>query len=128
MKYSHLVLFSICISILISCGNNPKKSDSKAIVGIWQNTTNPNAAIEFTMDGEYYLRLNGARLLPNDSTVEKYSYDPLSEGNNLIIYGNPRTSNTQAKIKFMKSEQMKISLVSQGKIISEANFTKVKEQ
>ena len=114
------------IAIIFGCSNNQKSNDKNNIVGIWQNTTTPNAAIEFTSDGEYYLRLNGERLLNDDSMVEKFSYDPLSEGNNLIIYGNTKISTTQAKLVIISPERIKISLIHQGTIVSEADFTKVK--
>jgi len=127
MKISKYVLLSIVITIIHGCGNNQKNDANKAIVGIWQNTTTPNAAIEFTSDGEYYLRLNGERLLTDDSIVEKFSYDPLSKENNLIIYGNIKTSTTQAKLVIITPERIKISLVHQGTIVSEADFTKVKK-
>jgi hypothetical protein len=100
--------------------------DKSAIFGIWQNTTTPNAAIEFTPEGEYYLRINGERLLVDDTIRDMYSYNPLAEGNNLIIYGNPRAGNTQSKLVIINPERIKISLVSQGIIVSEAEFTKVK--
>lgn len=127
MKISHYLLLGFVIAIMTGCSSNQKHDTNKAIVGIWQNTTTPNAAIEFTSDGEYYLRLNGDRLLTDDSIVEKFSYDPLSKENNLIIYGNTKTSTTQAKLVIITPERIKISLVHQGKIVSEADFTKVKK-
>lgn len=107
-----------------ACSNNQKSDANSGIVGIWQNTTTPNAAIEFTIDGEYYLRMNGERLLTDDSIVEKFSYDPISKENNLIIYGNSKMNTTQAKLIFIDPEHIKISLANQGTIISEADFTK----
>lgn len=127
MKISFFVSLGFALSILVGCSNNQKNNDTKAIVGIWQNTTNPDASIEFTINGNYYLRMNGKRLLVDDSTTEKYSYDPLSKGNNLIIYGNPKAGNTQAKLLIINPKQIKISLFSQGTHVSEAEFTKVRE-
>jgi hypothetical protein len=77
-------LLGIVITIVLGCSNNQKNDDDKAIVGIWQNTTNPASAIEFTKEGDYYIRMNGERLLLSDSIIEKYKYDPLSTENNLI--------------------------------------------
>ncbi len=129
MKNLNYLFLGIAITILAGCNNKQNKEDNnKAITGIWQNTTNPNAAIEFTSGGVYYLRMNGERLLENDSTITKYSYDPLSEENNLIIYGNPKAGDSQAKLVIISPERIKISLVSQGSVVSEAEFTKVKEQ
>jgi len=127
MKISIYLLSGLIIAIIFGCSNNQKSNAKNDIVGIWQNTTTPNAAIEFTSDGEYYLRMNGERLLTDDSIVEKYSYEPLSKENNLIIYGNTKTSNTQAKLVIISAERIKISLVHQGKIVSQADFTKVKK-
>lgn len=127
MKISKYLLSGLFFTILLSCSNNQKKDNNKAIVGIWQNTTTPNAAVEFTREGYYYLRINGERLLIDDTIKDMYSYDPLAEGNNLIIYGNPKAGNTQSKLVVISPERIKISLVSQGTIVSEAEFTKVKE-
>lgn len=127
MKISLFVLSGLFFTILVGCDNNQKKDNNKAIVGIWQNITNPDSAIEFTKEGDYYLRLNGERLLINDSIIEKYSYDPVSEENNLIIYGNQRAGDTQAKLVIINPERIKIALLHQGTIVSEAEFTKVKE-
>jgi hypothetical protein len=127
MKISNLLLFGFFIAILAGCNNKQAKVDKSAIIGIWQNTTTPNAAIEFTREGEYYLRINGERLLIDDTIKDKYSYDPLAEGNNLIIYGNPRAGNTQSKLVVISPDRIKISLVSRGTIVSVAEFTKVKE-
>lgn len=128
MKISHYLFLSVLITFLAACASDQKKADSKAIIGVWQNTSTPNAAIEFTEDGEYFLRLNDERLLTNDSTVEKYSYDPLSDENNLIIYGNTKMNTTQAKLVVIDPERIKISLIHQGSIVSEAEFTKVGNQ
>lgn len=127
MKISKYLLSGLFFIILLSCSNNQKKDNNKAIVGIWQNTTTPNAAVEFTREGYYYLRINGERLLIDDTIKDMYSYDPLAEGNNLIIYGNPKAGNTQSKLVVISRERIKISLVSQGTIVSEAEFTKVNE-
>jgi uncharacterized lipoprotein NlpE involved in copper resistance len=128
MKSSNYIVLLVVITILAGCNNKQKTQDNSAIVGIWQNTTNPMAAIEFTKDGAYYLRMQGDRLLDSDSTITKYSYNPLPEENNLIIYGNSKAGNTQAKLVIISSERIKISLVSQGKTVSEAEFTKVKAE
>jgi len=128
MKFLNYFLASLVITFLAGCSNNQKNNDSKAIVGIWQNTSNPDASIEFTSEGEYFLRFHGERILTNDSLVEKYSYNSLSNENNLIIYGNPRAGNTQGKLVVIKPGRIKISLVHQGTIVSEAEFTKVKEE
>lgn len=127
MKNFHFLLLGFIFTILVGCSNNQKKDSNKAIVGIWQNTTNSNAAIEFTKEGDYYLRIKGERILTDDSLVEKYSYDPLSKGNNLIIYGNSKMNNTQARLVVIKPGQIKISLINQGSVVSEAEFTRVKE-
>jgi len=127
MKISFYLLLSLLFTILVGCDHNIKKDNNKAIVGIWQNTSNPGSAIEFTKDGDYYLRLNGERLLISDSTIERYSYDPVSEENNLIIYGNQRAGETQAKLVLINPERIKIALLHQGTTVSEAEFTKVKE-
>ncbi|MDO9257119.1 MAG: hypothetical protein Q7U54_16485 [Bacteroidales bacterium] len=127
MKISFYLLSGLFLTILVGCSNNQKKDDNKAIIGIWQNTTTPNAAVEFTREGDYYLRINGERLSIDDTIKDKYSYDPLAEGNNLIIYGNPKAGNTQSKLVVISPERIKISLVSQGSIVSEAEFTKVKD-
>lgn len=102
--------------------------DNKAIAGIWQNTSNPNTAIEFTEEGNYYLRINGERLIIDDSTAEKYSYNPLSTGNNLIIYGKSKAGNTQSKLVILNPGHIKISVFSQGNIVTEAEFTKMREE
>ena len=128
MKISHYLFLSVLIAFLVGCNNDQKKADNKAIIGVWQNTANPNAAIEFTEAGEYFLHMDGERLLTNDSTVEKYSYDPLSEENNLIIYGNAKMNTTQARLVIINPERIKISLVHQGTIVSDAEFTKVKNK
>ena len=125
MKISRYLVLSVLITFLVGCSNDHKKVDNSAIIGIWQNTTTPNAAIEFTKDGEYFLRMNGERLYANDSIVDKYSYDPLSKENNLIIYGNSKTNNTQAKLVIINPGRIKISLVNMGTVVSEAEFTKV---
>ena len=127
MKFSNYLLFGFLSVILLRCNTKQTKVDKTAIIGIWQNTTTPNAAIEFTRDGDYYLRINGERLLIEDTIKDMYSYDPLAEGNNLIIYGNPKAGNTQSKLVIINPERIKISLVSNGTIVSEAEFTKVKE-
>jgi uncharacterized lipoprotein NlpE involved in copper resistance len=128
MKNLNYLLVGFVITILLGCNNKQTRKDNSAIIGIWKNTTNANTAIEFTKDGYYYLRLNGERLLLDDTIKDKYSYDPLSEGNNLIIYGNPKAGNTQSKLVVINPERIKISLISQGKIVSEAEFIKVKVQ
>lgn len=128
MKTSLFILLGFVIPFMVGCNNNPTKDSNNAIVGIWQNTSNPGSAIEFTNDGNYYLRLNGERLLISDSIIEKYSYDPVSEENNLIIYGNQRAGYTQAKLVLINPERIKIAVLHQGNIVSEAEFTKVKEK
>lgn len=128
MKFSNYLIFGFVIAVMIGCNNEKKNEDNKAIIGIWQNTTNPDASIEFTKDGEYFIRFNGERILNNDSVAEKYSYNSISNGNNLIIYGNPRADNTQGRLVVIAPGRIKISLVHQGTIVSEAEFTKVKEE
>jgi hypothetical protein len=128
MKNLNYLLSGFVIIILVGCNNNQTHNNNQAIVGIWQNTATANTAIEFTKDGNYYLRLNGERLLIDDSLVEKYSYDPISEGNNLIIYGNPKAGNTQSKLVVITPVRIKISMVSHGITTSEAEFSKVKDQ
>lgn len=128
MKNSHYLLLGLLFPILVGCSNNQMKDNNNSIVGIWQNTTNPNTSIEFTKDGDYYLRINGERILTNDSTVEKYTYYPQSKENNLVIYGNAEMNNTQARLVVINPEQIKISLVHQGTVVSEAEFSKVKAQ
>jgi len=128
MKILFYLLSGLFLTFSVGCNNNQKKDNNKAIVGIWQNTTNPLAAIEFATNGNYYLRLNGERLLIDDSLVDKYSYDPLSKGNNLIIYGNPKAGNTQSKLVVINPNRLKITLKDHGTIVSEAEFTRVKEQ
>lgn len=121
------LIVGFAFAILVGCSSNQKNYENKAIVGIWQNSSNPDASIEFTSNGDYYLRMNGERLFDNDSTIEKYSYDPISNGNNLIIYGNPKVGATQAKLMIINAGQIKISLFNQGTVVSEAEFTKVEE-
>jgi hypothetical protein len=128
MKTLNYLVLVFVITILAGCNNKQKTQDNSAIVGIWQNTTNSIAAIEFTTDGAYYLRMNGERLLDSDSTITKYSYNPLSEENNLMIYGNSKANNTQAKLVIINPERIKISLIHQDTIVSEAEFTKVKTE
>lgn len=128
MKISNFLVLGFILVIMAGCSSKQKYDANKAIVGIWQNTTNPGAAIEFTKEGDYYLRMDGERLLTGDSIVEKYSYDPLSEENNLIIYGNSKMNATQAKLVIINPERIKISLVHQETIVSEAEFTKEKKQ
>ncbi len=128
MKASNYLALVFAIIILAACNNQQKKQDDTSITGIWQNTTNSIAAIEFTTDGAYYLRMHGERLLDSDSTITKYSYDPSSEENNLIIYGNSKANNTQAKLVIISPERIKISLIHQDTIVSEAEFTKVKPE
>jgi len=113
---------------LLGCQNKQTVTGNTAIVGIWQNTANPDASIEFTGDGEYYIRIRGKRILNNDSIAEKYSYNSLSNGNNLIIYGNPRAGNALGELVAISPGKIKISLVNQGTFISEAEFTKVKQE
>lgn len=128
MKSSNYIALVIVFTILAGCNHKQKTQDNSAIVGIWQNSTNPIAAIEFTLYGAYYLRMNGERLLDGDSTITKYSYDPASEENNLIIYGNSKVNNTQAKLVIISPERIKISLVNHDTIVSEAEFIKIKAE
>jgi len=128
MKISNYFLLVFIITILIGCHNKPTNEDNKAIFGIWQNTTNPKAAIEFTRDGNYYLRIDGERILSDDSTVDKYTYNALSKENNLTIFNSVKSGNTDGKLIIISPERIKISLVSKGTIVSEAEFTKVNEQ
>lgn len=129
MKISNYLFICVVLIILVGCNNKkPTTTNNKAIIGIWQNTTYPNSAIEFTKDGKYYIRINGDRILTDDSIVERYNYDPLAEGNNLIIYGNPRAGNTQSKLVVINPGHIQISLISQGTIVSEAEFTKIKAE
>jgi uncharacterized lipoprotein NlpE involved in copper resistance len=125
MKISTYLLLGFVITILVGCNNKQKNNDNTVILGIWQNTTNPDASIEFTREGNYYLRFKGERILPDDSIAEKYSYDPLSKENNLRIFGNVKAGNTAGNLVVISPERIKISLVSQGTIVSEAEFTKV---
>ena len=128
MKNLNYIFLGLAITILAGCNNKQTKEDSnKAIIGIWQNTSNTIAEIEFTNEGTYYLRMNGERIMDNDSTIIKYSYDPLSEGNNLIIYGNPKAGDVQATLVIISPERIKISMITKGKVISDAEFTKAKE-
>lgn len=128
MKNLNYLFLGITITFLAGCNNKQTKVDSnKAIIGIWQNTSNSIAEIEFTKEGTYYLRMNGERILDNDSTIIKYSYDPQSEGNNLIIYGNPKAGDVQATLVIISPERIKISMIHEGKVISDAEFTKAKK-
>ena len=128
MKILNSVLLSLLILILFGCENKQAISYNSAIIGIWQNTANWDASVEFTGDGEYYIRIRGKRILNNDSIAEKYSYNSLSNGNNLIIYGNPRAGNALGELVVISPGKIKISLVNQGTIVSEAEFTKVKQE
>ncbi len=128
MKNLNFLFLALAITILAGCNNKKTKEDSnKAIIGIWQNTNNSIAEIEFTEEGTYYLRMNGERILDNDSTIIKYNYDPLSEENNLIIYGNPKAGDVQATLVIISPERINISMIHEGKVISYAEFTKAKE-
>lgn len=128
MKISNYFLLVFSITILLGCNNKPTIDDNKAIVGIWQNMTNPKAAIEFTKEGNYYLRIDGERILSDDSTTDKYTYNALSTENNLKIFNSVKAGNTEGKLMIISPERIKISLISQATFVSEAEFTKVKEQ
>jgi hypothetical protein len=128
MKISNYILLVFIITILAGCSSNQTNEDNKTIVGIWQNTTNPKASIEFTKEGNYYLRIDGERILSDDSTTDKYSYNSSSKANNLKIFNSVKAGNTEGKLVILNPDRIKISLVSKGTIVSEAEFTKVNEQ
>ncbi len=125
MKISFPLALVLIITILAGCSSKQTKNDNQSIIGIWQNSTNPKAAIEFTKEGNYYLRIDGERILSDDSTTDKYAYNALSKENNLKIFNSLKVGNTEGKLVILSSERIKISLVNQGTIVSEAEFTKV---
>ena len=126
MKISFPLSLVLIITILAGCSSKQTKNDNQAIIGIWQNATNPKVAIEFTKERNYYLRIDEERILSDDSTTDKYTYNASSKENNLNIFNSVKAGNTEGKLIILSPERLKILLVNQGTNVSETEFTKVR--
>jgi len=113
--------------IQIGCDKKQKNEKSKDIIGIWQNTSHQNSAVEFTENGEYFVRIDGKRLMTSDSIKDKYIYDLSLGENNLKIFRNSKSDTTIGKLLVLNPDRIKISLIHSDTIVSESEFTKLKE-
>jgi hypothetical protein len=126
MKKCIYLLFGVILSVLTSCDNKQMNVRKTEIVGIWQNSSDSNTAIEFTENGNYYFRLKGERMIPKDSKVLKYIYDSLSEGPNLKIYEDMAGDTTEGILEQINPNTLKFSLVVKDSIVSKVEYTRIK--
>jgi hypothetical protein len=130
MKISIYVFLVLTLFIFGGCQQKPSSKNNSDLVGIWQNKTVAKSAIEFTENGEYYLRIEGKRLIvksPIDSTAQQYIYDSISDGINLKIFSKINGDTTKGKLVFLDSNKIKISLINADTILSETEFFKHRE-
>jgi len=127
MKNSLVLLLCLVFFIQIGCTTNQKNEKSKDIIGIWQNESQPKNAIEFTENGEYFTIIDGKRFMTSDSIRDKYIYDLSLGEKNLKIFRNPKEFTTIGKVSVLNPDRIKISLIHSDTIVSETEFTKLKE-
>lgn len=127
MKNSFVLLLCLVFFIQIGCTTNQKNEKSKEIIGIWQNASHPKNAVEFTENGEYFVRIDGKRFLASDSIKDKYIYDLSLGEKNLKIFHNSTDYTTIGKLLVLSPDRIKISLIHSDTIVSETEFTKLKE-
>ena len=127
MKNSFYLLLCFVFFLQIGCVKKQKNEKSKDIIGIWQNTSYPNNAIEFTEDGEYFVRIGGKRLITSDSIKDKYTYDLSLEDKNLKIFRNSKSDTSIGKLVIINADRIKISLIHSDTVVSESEFIKLKE-
>jgi len=127
MKNSFILLLCFVFFIQIGCNKKQKNEKSKDIIGIWQNSSHPNSAIEFTENGEYFVRIDGKRLMTSDSIMDKYIYDLSLGEKNLKIFRNSKSDTAIGKLLVLNPDRIRISLIHSDTIISESEFTKLKE-
>ena len=127
MKNSFILLLCFVFFIQIGCSKKQKNEKSKDIIGIWQNTSHPNSAVEFTENGEYFVRIDGKRLMTSDSMKPKYIYDLSLGEKNLKIFHISKNDTSIGKILFINPDRIKLSLIHSDTVVSESEFTKLKE-
>lgn len=124
MKISVYSLLGLVLLILAGCGNKQMKENKNDIVGIWQKSADTNIAIEFTGEGDYYLRFNGKRVITADSKSLKYKYDSLSPGCNIKIFEDGKTDTTKGILMLMNSNSINFSLLDKDSILSTIDYTR----
>jgi len=131
MKNLIYVLLVSIVFVQVGCKEKRSNENKSSLVGIWQNKTVATSAIEFTENGEYYLRLNGKRLIimsPIDSAAQQFRYDSLSKGINLKIFAKINSDTTKEKLVFLNPDRIKISLINADTILSESEFFRLKNK
>jgi len=130
MKNSIYLFLVLTVFLIGGCNQKPSSEFISDLVGIWQNKTVATSAIEFTKNGEYYLRMNGKRLIvmsPIDSTAQQFIYDSLSNDINLKIFSKINGDTTKGKLVFLDSNKIKISLINADTVLSETEFFRLRE-
>jgi hypothetical protein len=124
-KLFYLLLCFVCF-IQVGCNKKQKNEKNKDIIGIWQNTAQPNSAIEFTENGEYFVRIDGKRLYTSDSINVKYIYDVSLGEKNLKLFTKSNDT-TIHKLLVINPDRIKLSLIHNDTVVTETEFTKLKE-
>jgi hypothetical protein len=127
MKNLFFLLLCFVFFIQIGCDKKQKNEKSKDIIGIWQNTSQPNSAVEFTENGDYYVRIDSKRLMIFDSIKDKYIYDLSLGERNLKIFRISKNDTSIGKLLVINPDRIKISLIHSDTVVSESEFTKLKE-
>ncbi len=84
-KLNFFLLCCLFTTFFACISNNEKKIDEK-IIGLWQNVDNPDMGIEFDKNGFYYLLDSNKRLVIENSTAFKYSFNQkFNNENNFIL-------------------------------------------
>jgi len=119
----------LVVFILAGCNSKPKTEKSSALTGIWQNEKDSSTAIEFSENGNYDLRVHGQRISEmssGDSLTQKFLYDSLSNVINLRIYDDKNKDTVKCKLVFINQGRIKLSMIFNDTVISEAEYFKVK--
>lgn len=130
MKNSIYALLFLILIMLGGCNKHPGSEKNADLVGIWQNKTDTTSAIEFTKNGEYYVRIAGERLVtmsPIDSTPKQYIYDATSNDVNLKLFSKINSDTVKVKLVFLDSDKIKILLINTDTAFTETEFIRLEK-
>lgn len=129
MKNLMYLFVILALFALSGCNTKQTTVESSVLTGIWQNKNDSSISINFAKNGDYDLRIHGQRIseMPSgDPFTQKFLFDSLSNGINLMIYDTKSEDTIKCKLVFVEAGRIKISMILQDTVISEAEYLKVK--
>lgn len=99
------------IVALIGCNSRGENNSDRIIVGQWQNINHSDAGIEFGENGQYYVLNHNERIVIENPTILKYTFNAdMMDPYNFTLTETTTGFKYDGKLTFLDKDNIQLSL------------------